>query len=162
MLLALLAACAGDKAEPYTADMLAADMVGYADWSHPVDRPGVEPSCEGSHGEYVEIWQNAVVDTDLAAGRRLSPGALYVASAYQDTAGTPKMLVAMRKVAGPPERWFWGHYDESATLVDAGVLPACAACHAKGTDHVRHLGVPPPVNLAECREAEDTALPAPG
>lgn len=155
MLLALLVACGGPKdPEGFTATDLAAEMAGYAGWSHPEGWPGVEPSCEGSHGEYVQIWQNGVVDADRAADRPLSDGALFVAAAYQDTAGTPKMLVAMRKVVGGPQTWFWGHFDEDAAPIDSGDLPACSACHAKGVDRVRHTGEEPPTNLAECREGD--------
>lgn len=157
MLLVLLVACGGSKApEGFSATELAAEMAGHVAWSHPTDWPGVEPSCEGSHGAYVQIWQNAVADADRDADRPWSEGALFVASGYQDTAGTPKMLVAMRKGAEGPNPWFWGHYDEDAALIDSGDLPACTACHAQGIDRVRHTGEVPPTNLAACRGG-DTA-----
>ncbi len=149
MLLALLGACRGGVEAPaYTATDLAADLAGHVQWSHPADWPGVQPSCEASHGEYVQIWQNAAVDADLAAGRAFSTGAIFVAQAYQDSSGTPKMEVAMRKQADGT--WFWGHYDESGTQVEAGSIAACAACHASGSDHVRHVGVTPPLTSTEC------------
>ncbi|MDP2311239.1 MAG: hypothetical protein Q8P18_34785 [Pseudomonadota bacterium] len=160
MLLVLLVACGGPL-EPaaFTEADLAAEMIGYADWSHPDDWPGVQPSCEGSHGSYVQIWQNDVVDADRAAGGALSNGALFVAASYQDTAGTPKMFVSMRKVEGAPNTWFWGHYDEDAAPIDAGDLPACSACHVQGVDRVRHTGVVPPTHLAECRERDTGSFP---
>lgn len=160
MFLILLAACADPKPDAYDAARLAADIEGYEAWSHPTDWPSVHPSCEGSHGDFVQIWQDARIDADVAADRAYGEGGLFVLEGYQDPAGTPKMFVVMRKNAGAAGSWFWGHYDEAHSPIEAGEFPACAACHAAGRARVRHDGVEPPRSLTDC--SADSGTPPPG
>jgi len=159
-MLLLLAACADPNAAAYDAARLAADIEGYEAWPHPTDWPSVHPSCEGAHGSYVQIWQDARIDSDVAAGRPYSEGGLFVLEGYQDLLGTPKAFVVMRKNAGSDGSWFWGHYDETHTPIQTGDLPACAACHAAEPGRVRHDEGKPAASLGAC--SDDTGIAPPG
>jgi hypothetical protein len=107
----------------------------------------------------VQIWQDPSIDADVAAGRPYSEGGLFVLEGYQDLLGTPKAFVVMRKNGGSDGSWFWGHYDEAHTLVQAGDLPACAACHAASSGRVWHDGGEPVESRSACA---DTGWAPPG
>jgi hypothetical protein len=155
MLLLSLLACAPADTVVYSAAQLDGDLEGYEDWAHPDGWDGIVPSCATSHGDYVEIWMNAVASADLAAGTTpLSDGAILVNQSYQDAGGTtPKLLTAMRKTTGfDPDGadWFWGQYDEDGALVDSGKIAACSSCHMMGMDFVRHVDETPVTSPEDC------------
>lgn len=147
LLLALAAGCAPDAAKAlFTDARLVEEMDGYEAWESPATWPGLERTCEGAHGGYVRIYANAKAAAALAAGETLPDGALLVEASFQDAAGTPKLVSAMRKVDGyAPDAgdWFWGQLDEDAALQVGGHIPACASCHAASVDYLRHTDGPP-------------------
>jgi hypothetical protein len=150
-----LSACDGTTAPTAFGDAdLEDELEGYEDWAHPAAWPGVEPTCAGEHGTYVQIWINTIAAADIArASGPFSEGALLVNESYQDAGDTPKMITSMRKVSGfDPDNddWYWGSFDEAGDLVDSGSLPACASCHSSGIDFVRHITEEPPASITRC------------
>ncbi|MFZ5480206.1 MAG: cytochrome P460 family protein [Myxococcota bacterium] len=144
MLALALLACEEEESVSFAAEDLDAELEDYEAWAQPPDWTGVRPSCDADHGEYVQLWLNAVALDDVEADREtFSEGAIFVIEGYQDEGLTVKGLDAIRKVPGyDPDNgdWFWGHYDEDHAPVATGRVTGCVGCHESGRDHVRFLG----------------------
>ncbi|MFN7143302.1 MAG: cytochrome P460 family protein [Myxococcota bacterium] len=160
LLLALAAGCAPEVAPAlFTDARLVEEMDGYAAWESPAAWPGLEATCDGAHGSYVRIYANPKGAAALAAGEALPDGALLVEASFQDAAGTPKLVSAMRKVSGyAPDAgdWYWGQHDEAGALQVGGRIPACASCHAASVGYLRHTDGPPSTDPC----VDDTGFPS--
>ena len=134
----------GGDADAALAAELWSDMDGYASWWQDAEWTGIQPSDDGTHGDYVQIWFNtAVADTlGAAAGGDMPDGAILVKEGYDDEAGaTVAGLTAMRKIAGyAPDGgdWFWAKFDPATgEVLKAGEDDSCSGCHLAGQDYVR-------------------------
>lgn len=150
-----LAACAPDSPLIlYSEDQLLEDVAGYADWAQPAAWSGLAPSCAGAHGTYVRVYLNPIAAEDFAKDGEFREGALLVEAAFQDTSGTPKMVVASRKVTGyAPYRddWYVAMLGEEGDHVEvAGRIDSCLSCHNADDGWVRSRGIVPPATLADC------------
>lgn len=118
----------------FTGDDLLDAIEGYEDWAQPTGWEGAQPSCDGTHGNYVEIWTNTLTTDALAAhADPLPDGATLVKQGYEDDRNTPKNLTVMRKLSGfDPDHgdWFWGQYDAEGNELASGAVTGCADCHA--------------------------------
>jgi hypothetical protein len=154
MLILALSACEPEAPPAYDADDLAAEIASYTDWGQVADWEGVRPSCDGAHGDYVQIWLNDVALADVEDEHdTFSEGAVLVKEGYQDAGVTKKGLDAMRKVADYDPAagdWFWGHYGEEGEPIATGHVSGCVGCHESGGDYVRFLGSEVVTSLGEC------------
>ena len=155
-----LAACGSSTPVVYTEDDLLEDMAGYTAWQQPAAWNGLVPSCDEAHGTYVRVYLNDIAAEDFAKDGHFREGALVVEAAFQDLSGTPKMLVAARKVTGyAPAHgdWFQAMLGEEGEQVQlAGRLDVCLSCHNDTDGWVRTRGTTPPLSLADC--PEDTTV----
>lgn len=119
---------------------------GYQDWSQTVDWEGVQPSEDGTHGAYVQIWLDDLANgtVEAAAGSDMPGGAILVKEGYDDAEGaTLKAITVMQKIDGYDADngdWFYGRYDADGGILIAGqdAIDSCAGCHASGQDSVRY------------------------
>lgn len=143
MLLFLLGCDTPPALPAFDGEALKAEFEGYEEWEQLPDWVGIVPSCDGTHGDFVQIWLNRIALADVDAGAStFSEGALWIKEGYQQADGVSKGLAVMRKVPGFNEDggdWFWGRYDEDGAEIESGLISGCVGCHASGTDHVRVL-----------------------
>lgn len=147
----LLSACS-DKADDSAAgnddEQLAADLWaaidGYQSWNQTADWTGIQPSADGTHGPYVQIWINSTANDTVvsAAGGDMADGAILVKEGYSDETGaTVSGLTVMQKIAGYNDAggdWFWAKFTaDSGAVETAGIVSGCEGCHAAGQDYVR-------------------------
>ena len=155
MMMLLLACAVGKEAVLYTVEELQAEIEGYEDWAQPAGWGGAVPSCDGTHGPYVEIWYNAVTLQALSAGEPTMPeGAILVKQAYSEKKKKKTSMTTMRKVAGfaPDEGdWFWGTFDADGTALNSGAISGCTGCHAASDqDFLMFPDSPVVVDPADC------------
>jgi hypothetical protein len=136
-------AASGDDDEQIAADLWAA-MDGYEGWNQTADWTGIQPSEDGTHGAFVQIWFNDPASDTLmaAAGGEMQDGAILVKEGYADETGSEVSgLTAMQKLDGYDEAggdWFWAKFTPGTGAVEtAGVVSGCAGCHSSGQDSVR-------------------------
>ncbi len=152
--LALLAACgdkggddsgspAGGATDAELAASLWTEIADHASWEQVSGWEGIQPSTDGTHGDYVQIWVNpdAAATLAAAAGGEMPDGAVIVKEGYADGAGASvNAVTAMKKIAGyAPDAgdWFWAAYDTEGNVMTAGQSSSCVDCHALGQDYVR-------------------------
>ena len=151
-MITLLIACGagepgGDSAGSAGADALWAAIDGYESWDQDTTWAGIQPSSDGTHGEYVEIWGNAEAlgstGDDTAAA-----GSILVKQGYEDADGDdPRSnLTVMWKSDeyGGDDGWFWGNYGADGSVNAAGgsgadAISGCTGCHASGSDARRYV-----------------------
>jgi hypothetical protein len=148
-----LLAC-GETGPLYSADNLSEDIEGYEEWVQPVGWMGAVPSCDSTHGPFVEIWFNAVAAEAIGKAETEMPeGAAIVKQAFEEDKESKTVLSAMRKVPGfAPETgdWFWGQFAADGTELSSGDLSGCTGCHAAGTDFVMFIGSEAVSDPSEC------------
>lgn len=149
MIIALLAACATeDKTDELQAgrDALAAELwgeiEGYESWDQVDPWTGYQPSADGTHGEYVQIWLNdeavASYEDDSAA-----TGSVLVKKGYADPEGADPygnltvMLKPEDTTSVPATGWLWVSFASDGTFSKAEDDAGCAGCHASGSDYRR-------------------------
>lgn len=145
-----LFACASDGAEfddVALADELWSAVSGYDGWAQPPEWPGVQPSVDGTHGPYVQVWWNTLAEG--SANSAAADGSILVKEAYDDDAGATDRgtLSVMYKVEGyDPDNgdWFWAQYDSAGTNTLKGSVSGCYGCHGTGDDYRRVLVDTPP------------------
>lgn len=150
MLILLALACATET----TVD-LAAAVDGYDGWDQPAGWAGVVPSCDGTHGPFVQIWYNDIASADAAAGATAwSDGATLVKAVYDAVDGSPTKLAAMTKAAGFDDKggdWYWGDLAADGTINDEGAMSGCSGCHAgASTDYVLYPDSTAVTDAADC------------
>lgn len=156
MLSLLLLGCAADTdgdlagADPLQAEREAlaeevwADMAGYETWGQADPWTGIQPTSDGSHGDYVQIWLDDTALASLGAAEA-AVGSTVVKRAYADAEGAEPAagLTVMRKLdseAVAETGWLWIALNaESGVISKAEDSGGCASCHASGTDYRRML-----------------------
>ncbi len=147
LVLFALAACDTAKSD---ADSEAAalwdEIQGYTSWDQSADWTGVKPSCDGTHGPYVQVWYDAA-GASLVDGiaAEADDGATFVKEAYDDDATTVKSISAMQKRAGfdaDHGDWYWAMYDTDGNASQSGSVSGCYGCHEAGADYVLFLSSP--------------------
>jgi len=127
------------------ADALWASMSGYDTWAQSGEWVGVQPSLDGTHGDYVQIWINAAGEATLtaASGGDMAEGTIIAKEGYTDEAGADLRFIAvMQKITGYDADngdWFYAVYNADGSVVNAGqnAVGQCVACHSSGQDSVR-------------------------
>jgi hypothetical protein len=156
--LVLLSACDGkdadgDDTSGFDDAAIAADLweaiEGFSDWNEPAGWEGIQPSADGSHGPYVQIWGDDATLAAIDGGTEIPDGGLLVKCGYTDPDGTlvggeGHALTVMQKIDGyDPEHgdWFWARLKIGTGEVDgfAGREGACYGCHTDADgDFVRY------------------------
>lgn len=147
-----LTACGGAKnddsggpSDEALAAGLWAAMDGYTSWNQISTWEGIQPSHDGTHGAYVQIWADDDALAALEAGEPVPDGAILVKEGYSDVDGTPTgtltapRVTAMQKIEGyaPDDGdWFWARYFGDTGEIDsiAGQSSACTGCHSADPD----------------------------
>ena len=144
----LLSACGTD------ADALWDDIQGYASWTQSADWTGVKPSCDGTHGPYVQVWYDdgaaSLVD---GSATEASDGGTLVKEAYDDDGTTVKSITVMQKQAGfdaDHGDWYWAMYSRSGEVSQSGSASGCYGCHEAGADYVLFVSSPAVASLDDC------------
>jgi len=136
-------AVGGDEA----AAALWAEIDGYDSWGQDDVWAGIQPSSDGTHGDFVQIWGNdaAIGSTGDATA---AEGSILVKQGYNDDAGAdPKSnLTVIWKSAdyGGDDGWFWGNYGADGSVNVAGAsgddaVGGCTGCHSSGSDARRYV-----------------------
>lgn len=128
---------------------------GYATWDQPEGWSGVVPSCDGTHGPFVQIWLNDIAAADLdAQATTWSDGATLVKEAYDAADGAATGVTAMTKAAGVDADngdWYWASLGTDGTVKDEGAIAGCIGCHAgASTDHVLFPDSTAVTDAADC------------
>ena len=117
------------------------DIQGFEDnWTEPDLWQGIQPSIDGTHGAYVQIWADAAALEAINNGTEVPDGGTIVKCGFENESGSPvgesgHALTAMRKIDGydpDNQNWFWVRFDGQTGEVDrfAGAVPMCSGCHA--------------------------------
>ena len=137
-------ACTGCAASD---EELSADLQelidGYESWQQSEVWTGVQASPDGTHGDYVQIWQN-----DLALGSEdeaeAAEGSILVKRGYDDEAGeqAKAWVTVMWKVSGYDKEhgdWFWFQLQDDGSVAAQGAASGCYSCHTPGSDYRLYL-----------------------
>lgn len=152
LILALLAACGGDKTPTdFTGADLLGEIDGYAAWDQPTGWAGVVPSCDGTHGPFVSIWENP---TAAGSSGTYADGSILVKEGIQADGTTVNTITVMRKLSGYDADhgdWFWGQFDADLTELNSGMIGACEGCHAASSgDYVLYPDSTAVTDAADC------------
>jgi hypothetical protein len=130
------------------------EIQGYESWNQAPDWTGIQPSCDGTHGPYVQIWYNdeaaSLVDGSATTA---SEGAIFVKEAYDEDATTLKSIAAAQKTAGfDPDHgdWYSGMFSPEGEASQKGSVAGCYGCHEAGTDYTLFLSSPVVTSLEDC------------
>lgn len=121
-----------------------ADMADYTSWGQADPWTGIQPTSDGTHGEYVQIWLDTAALGSLGEASA-AVGATVVKRGYADAAGADPYgnLTVMRKLdeeAVAETGWLWISFNaESGEISKAEDSGGCASCHASGSDYRRML-----------------------
>lgn len=140
---AVLSACSGTETEPdlppLSAEEISAarlweritqetDYQQYAFWpGHEDERPGQSP-----HGVIHRITVNRTLLESLPRADSTAPAGSIVVKDNLDAAGELTAVSVMAKIDGfAPESgdWFWGQFAPDGTVLAAGAVASCIACH---------------------------------
>jgi hypothetical protein len=118
------------------------ESTAFEDWEQAAPWTGVQPSSDGTHGAYVQIWVNDAARGSLDAAEA-ALGSTVVKRAYADAEGADPVaqLTVMHRSDDPSVAvtgWLWMSVDAATGVVttaedDGG----CAGCHASGSDYRR-------------------------
>lgn len=137
MILLVVLAC-GTKGDALTDDDLWTRIEGYSSWDQAEPWAGIQPSSDGTHGAYVQIWLNeaamASVGLDEAA-----EDSILVKEGYDDAEGASPRgnLTVMWKtldVELPETGWYWANFTLEGEVNTSGEPGACTGCHSSGSD----------------------------
>ncbi|MCB9780912.1 MAG: cytochrome P460 family protein [Alphaproteobacteria bacterium] len=132
-----------DDANLATAQALWTEIDGYEGWSQTADWIGIQPSVDGTHGDYVQIWANTTAYGTITGGGGgdMPDGAVLVKEGYDDETGsTLTGITVMKKVDGfdaDNGDWFWAKYQADGTIELYGSVSGCSGCHSSGQDYVQ-------------------------
>ena len=146
----LLLACAANTGD---ADALQADrdalaealwpqVEGYETWDQAEPWVGIQPSADGTHGEFVQIWLDSVALASYEADAA-DAGAIVAKKGYSDAEGLDPYgnLTVMWKpedaTAVPETGWLWVSFGSDGSFTEAEDGGGCAGCHASGSDYRR-------------------------
>ena len=127
--------CGASFNDEELADELWTAVDGYESWSQVSPWDGIQPSADGTHGDFVQIWFDATAAADW--GGTIGDGGISVKKGYDDAAGTmPKgPITVMYKVAdydADNGDWFFANYNDDGTVNRAGsdAAGSCGGCHS--------------------------------
>ncbi len=137
-------ACA-DSDGKLSSDQLAADlwaeMDNFESWEQAEPWVGIQPSADGTHGPFVEIWLNPEAMASIADAEA-AEGSILVKRAYDDAdgGGARASVTTMWKVGeadAPETGWYWAAFDAAGVASNTGEPAGCTGCHAAGSDSRR-------------------------
>ena len=95
---------------------------------------GIQPSIDGTHGAYVQIWADAAALEVINNGTEVPDGGTIVRVRFENESGSPvgesgHALTAMQKIDGydPDNQLFWVRFDgQTEKWIALRVLCLCA------------------------------------